>query len=150
MPCQDITEVLTLELDGEDRLQSYTLLKQTCGGGVGEKSLLATQLQHRPAMDILDTDSDDILANCAVPAESVEAFLHLKHFFAVQGGLAALLGLEPGGPKDICAIDTIEYHADGTSLTALVHIDVVAEKIKRCNNCRCSTVKKKKPETEQV
>ena len=43
MPCKDVTELLEVVLDSEDRLLDYTFSKRTCGQGVGAASLLIEQ-----------------------------------------------------------------------------------------------------------
>ncbi|MBI2436095.1 MAG: hypothetical protein HYV26_24825, partial [Candidatus Hydrogenedentes bacterium] len=44
MPCTDVTEIIRVEVDAEDRLKSYRFIKRTCGQGVGTDALLAPEI----------------------------------------------------------------------------------------------------------
>ena len=135
MPCKDVTEILEVVLDGEDRLKEYRFAKRTCGQGVGAESLLIDQVHGRTVGDLLRMTADEFLALYPIQDE-VEEFLSLKHLFAIQGALEVLTGAEAGGPHDFFAASGIEYGADETRISGRIAVDVVTEKIKACGNCR--------------
>ncbi len=140
MPCSDITEVLQIEIDAEDRLVTYSLLKQTCGGSLGKESLLLKWAGNRSVAEILETDFDRFRALFPTDDPVVE-FVRLKHFVALQKGLAALLGTQSAQPTDACAVDTITYLPDGgVRMLAELKVDVLTDEIKACGGCgSCAT-----------
>lgn len=142
MPCGDVSEILTIHLNPQEQLVRYTLTKQTCGGAVGDTALLEKWLQNRPAEQIVRLDHATCLA-AHKTGDETEAFLLLKHLFAVQSGLAAYLGHESADVQAACAIDTIECDVEGTAVTARLRPDVLADKIERCSGCRKRTPKQK-------
>ncbi len=134
MPCSDVTELLTLTVDDEDRLTEYRFVKRTCGQGVGADSLLGEQLAGRTVGEILALEPDAFLAAYPVP-EGVEEFLTLKHLIAVQSALEVLTGQASGGPGEICAAAEIGYAPDATTLHVRISVDLVTERIKSCGSC---------------
>lgn len=140
MPCSDVTEVLRLILDPKERVVNYALNKRTCGGGVGDPSLIAYWVNGRLCSEILETSPHDFL-RMNPTQDTIQEFLRLKHFFAVQGGLKSFIGLESGGPHDSCALDKVAYKSDGTTeLTIEVKVKVITEKIQGCGSCgSCGT-----------
>jgi hypothetical protein len=70
MPCNDVTEVLSLTLDPDDRLTHYSLIKLTCGGGVGNPSLLKKWIANKPASEILSTSTETILEEFPTPSDT--------------------------------------------------------------------------------
>ncbi|NUM53709.1 MAG: hypothetical protein HUU46_08705 [Candidatus Hydrogenedentes bacterium] len=144
MPCSDVTEIIHVELDAEDRLKDYYFSKRTCGQGVGAGNLLADQLRGWGLDRILAYDAERYLAEFPIEDE-LEEFLSLKHFFAIQSVLEVLTGKEPGGKDDPCAAAEISY-GDGTLvIDGQIAVDLVTEKIKACGNCRaCGKSKKAK------
>lgn len=135
MPCNDITEVLEVVLDADDRLKDYALAKRSCGRGVGVASLLIDQLGGRTLDELLHKTAEEYLTEFPIEDET-EEFLSLKHLFAIQGALEVLTGTEPGGKDDAFAAGEIVYDADGTRINGLIAIDAVTERIKACGNCR--------------
>lgn len=139
MPCNDVTEVLSLTLDPDDRLTHYSLIKLTCGGGVGNPSLLKKWIANKPASEILATSAETILQEFPTPSDTWE-FLSIKHLLAVQSGLQALLGDNPSTPESICAIETVEHGPNGIRMMALIKVDVLTKAITACGGCgTCST-----------
>lgn len=146
MPCKDITEMLTLELDDTDVLVAYRFVKRTCGKGVGADSLLENQLCGLTVDDILAITPEAFLEAYPVE-EEIEEFLGLKHLIAVQSVLEVLTGRTAGGPGEICAAAEICYEDGRTTIDARILVDLVTEKIKSCGGCRsCGTKKKSKVE----
>ena len=134
MPCNDITELLHIEFDASDRITFYTLSKRTCGGSVGDDALILSWLQTFTTEDIPLISIDQFL-NAHPCSSETEEFLYLKHFQAVQTGIAVFLGHEAGRVTDFCVVDSIEYHPLGSSVSALIHIDLLTERIKNCGGC---------------
>jgi len=134
MPCEDITEVLHISLDHDDRMASYRLVKRTCGRAVGEESLLLDWTKGVAAAELLDADIDAMFDHF-LPDEEGEEFLLLKHLFALQQAVAAYLGLEESGPGAACAVASIAFGPDGAEIETQLRIDVLAEKIKGCGRC---------------
>lgn len=134
MPCKDITEVIHIVLDSEDRLKEYRFAKRTCGQGVGAESLLIDQLAGRNLSELLTISADDFLTEYPIYDE-IEEFLSLKHLFAIQSALEVLTGKEPGRKGDAFAAGEITFENGETTVYGRIVIDVVTEKIKSCGNC---------------
>ena len=49
MPCSDISEILKLRLNKDNRVGSYVLLKKSCGDEVGEENLILPWLEKYTA-----------------------------------------------------------------------------------------------------
>lgn len=145
MPCQDITEEITLSLNAEDRIRSYNLKKQSCGRAVGEADLLLSWVVGKHIDEFLQIDVDDFLDHFNLTDET-EEFLHLKHFFALKIAGQVLVGAAPGGPLDSCAVESIGCDAEGMEILAHLNIDLLTKKIKscgRCTGCGVSKLKRK-------
>ena len=143
MPCSDVTEIIHVELDGDDRLHDYFFSKRSCGQGVGTGNLLIDRLRGWSVDKLLAYDAERFLAEFPI-VDELEEFLSLKHFFAIQSVLEVLTGKEPGGKDDPCAAAEISY-GDGTLIIdGQIAVDLVTEKIKACGNCRACG-KNKKP-----
>ncbi len=134
MPCNDITDTLKILLDLDDRLIKYSLSKRTCGGAVGQKELIGDWLKGKSAREILDATGTSVL-EAIRPADDVEEYLTLKHFFAVQTGLMIMFGEEAGGKDDCCAVDTIHYGPKGMVLVAQLDVNGLTEQIQSCGGC---------------
>lgn len=144
MPCSDVTEIIHVELDANDRLVDYYFSKRSCGQGVGAGNLLIGQLRGWSAEQILATDAEGFLAQFPVEDE-LEEFLSLKHFFAIQAVLEVLTGKEPGGKNDPCAAAEISCGDGALVIDGQIEVDLVTEKIKACGSCRaCGRSKKPK------
>lgn len=144
MPCNDITEVIEVVLDGHDRLKEYTFRKRTCGQGVGSGDLLMEALGGMPAGDLMDMTPEFFLETWPVE-DPLEEFLGLKHLIAVQSALEVLFGRASGGPGELCAAAEIACEGDDTVILARIAVDLVTEKIKSCGSCKgCGTTRKAK------
>ena len=144
MPCNDITDRIEIELDQNERLTKYQLMKRTCGAAVGGYSLIMPWLETQPsAQAILSAEPVEFLETQEIRDETHE-FLLLKHFFSVRNALEVLLGLDTGKREDKCAVDTVEYDENGhVIMTASIRLDVIASQIKSCGGCKgCGTRKK--------
>ena len=54
MPCDDITDVLELWFDENDRLEDYALTKRTCGAQVGHQAFLMPLLGNMEIETLAD------------------------------------------------------------------------------------------------
>ena len=144
MPCKDVTEIIDVVLDAEDRLKFYSFRKRTCGQGVGVDTLLMDVLGGMEADALLAISPDEFLETWP-SAEPIEEFLGLKHLIALQSSIAVLLGQEGGGPGSICATAEVSFEDGDTTITSFIALDLVEEKIKSCGNCKgCGTTRKTK------
>lgn len=134
MPCTDVTEVLSLTLDNDDRVVHYSLSKLTCGAAVGNPSLLRKWIDHRKAVEVLNAGAFEVLEVIPTHSETWE-YLTYKHLLAVQHGLRAVMGIKESGPDDICAIQSIETDERGLKLLALVRVDLLTSEIESCGSC---------------
>lgn len=144
MPCSDVTELIQVTLDADDRLKDYFFSKRTCGQGVGAGSLLMEQIGGRTLESLLAVEAQDYLDEFPIPDE-LEEFLSLKHLFAIQAVLEVLTGKSPGSKDDPCAAAEISFENGDTVINARISVDLVTEKIKSCGACKgCGTKKKPK------
>ncbi len=137
MPCMDVTEIVEIWLDAEERLMRYALHKQTCGRSVGEPSLLQAHLAGRTLEDILGMRPDAYI-EAHSPCSPLEEFLVQKHFAAVQSALRVYMGREPGGPDDPCLAASIALEGDATRIEGHISIQITPGHIQPCGPCpRC-------------
>ncbi|HWR81672.1 MAG TPA: hypothetical protein VN285_00055 [Candidatus Deferrimicrobium sp.] len=137
MPCGDVTDILTIAVDSQGVVKRYSLRKQTCGGEVGRQALIGKWLHGRPVEEVLATPSGDFVKSHPNVSGTWE-YLLLKHFLAVQSGLAVALGRQPGGVSEPCVLESLTFDAEGLELTALIKSDAVTSKIQACRSC-CGT-----------
>lgn len=145
MPCSDVTEVIEVAVDAEDRVTRYRFVKKTCGQGVGMINLLESVFQGQTVDAILALDPAEFLEDHPVP-EGPEEFLSLKHLIAVQAALEVLIGRASGGPDDMCAAAEVSIDETGEMVVeARIKVDLITEKIASCGNCKgCGKTKKVK------
>ncbi len=134
MPCGDITERIELTLDSDDRIDSYTFFKKTCGGAVGIESLILDDVGGQSVDSIVANTEYGFLQFRNVQDE-VEEFLRLKHFHAIQNVLRAYLGLTPAGVKEPCTIASVQYDDGKTIIDAEINVDLMVDQIKSCDHC---------------
>ncbi|MFQ6007404.1 MAG: hypothetical protein ACE5K8_00480 [Candidatus Zixiibacteriota bacterium] len=108
--------------------------KRTCGGAVGQRSLISKWLKNRSAEEVLSLEPE-VFLNAYPTKSKTWQYILLKHFLAVQSGLAILLGREPGGVTDYCTAEAVEYGPDGMTFTAQVRVDVMSDRIEACRSC---------------
>ena len=134
MPCKDVTELIRVVLDENDRLKEYVFAKRSCGQGVGAESLLIGQLEGVSLEELLDYSAEKFLSDFPIEDE-VEEFLSLKHLFALQGALEVLTGKEPGREGDPFAAGEIIYDVSETIVSGRIGVDILVDKIKSCGGC---------------
>ena len=148
MPCNDITEVISLSVDENDCLQSYQLNKRTCGAEIGQAQLLVPFLKGKSADQITHMGTSDLAEAFAGVMLEDDEFLYFKHLLAVQESLRVLLGHERGAPGDLCTVANIGADEHGLHFEGLISIDAVTEKIKSCGGCGGCGSKKKARQLE--
>ena len=124
MPCNDLTEVLRLSFDQDDRVVGYSLSKLSCGETVAGRSLIRKWVKHRTVSAILQLNPKQILDDIRAES-SIEEYLHLKHLFAIQMALTTFLGKQAGRPSDACVINTVSNSPDGTELLVELRVDIL-------------------------
>lgn len=134
MPCGDITEKIKLTLDNNNRIDSYSLSKKTCGGAIGFESLLLDYVGGQSIDKILGNNELSFLQT-DLADEDIEIYLRLKHFYAIQSVLNVYLGNSSGGTGDSCTIAGIEYNDGYIIIDAEIKIDLLADQIKSCDHC---------------
>lgn len=144
MPCNDISEIIRIELDASDRLLHYSLNKKTCGTEIGQTALLIGMFRDRHAEEILDLDHSDVFHFYETP-DPEDEFFYFKHFFAVQSAVSALLGKSDSAPGDDCTTISVSVEADNLRYEGLLAVDALARKVKSCGHCgECGASKKAK------
>ncbi len=140
MPCDDVTESLRIVISEQDRLESYELIKRSCGRAVGERSLMEDAFQGKTVDELLDIDTDTF-AEAHPTGDEVEMFLQLKHLFAVQAGLQALTGVNPAGPSEPVRVASVACEDSRVIIEAEISLDVITEKIEACGKCKgCGSI----------
>ena len=134
MPCDNVTELMRVVLDSDDRLLHYRLLKMTCGGAVGAESLLLDRLRGRAVPELLSLDAGTFCRESA-PQTDIEEFLSLKHFFALKSVLKAFVGRQAAGSEAACALSGISFDRDRVTIDAEIAVGVVTDLIRSCGHC---------------
>lgn len=134
MPCADVSEILRLDLDNEDRILFYSLSKDSCGGAVGKPSLLRKWMKNKTTTDVLAISPSEFAHSLNLRSNTWE-YLHLKHLLAIQSGLRAMLGEAPAGSTDYCEVESIEHGPDRIKMTARIAVDLMTDEISACSGC---------------
>lgn len=133
MPCNDVTELVELDLDGLGRVEELSVQKQTCGAPVGNAGLL------RYTRGLLPEQIIDHTLAALVPdlneAKQLDQFLLAKELIALQSALAVYLGAEAGSPGSPFALASVEHGARRTRIAGLLRVDLATEQIRACGNC---------------
>jgi len=137
VPCTDVTEIMELRLDLEDRVIDYSLSKQTCGGSVAGRGLIREWVKGRSADEILTLTPARLLTESENP-DSTWEYLRLKHLFSIQSVLREYGGQgvsdESGRFVEILSLD---HGPEGTRLTARLKVDIITDQIRACGLCGC-------------
>lgn len=134
MPCKDITDHLRIRLDNQDKITRYALRKLSCGGAVGNQSLIIDWLENKTAEEVLSAAPEEILNSHNVTDE-IEEYLLLKHFLAVKAGLSIMLGRESGSVDDYCRLEAIRSSPQGTEIIAQIAVEGMTAEIQACGRC---------------
>jgi NifU-like protein involved in Fe-S cluster formation len=136
MPCNDITETISIKLDENDRLIRYSFIKRACGGNIGRQSLILDLLEGRSIEEILQIGQADLLA-AANPSNPEERFLVLKHLIVIQSCLEIMQGLRNIDPRDRIKLYSVNYGPEGIELEADIKLNFKVEEINPCSDCGC-------------
>jgi len=134
MPCKDITDHLRIRLDNNDRVIRYALRKLSCGGAVGNQSMIIDWLENKTAEEVLNANPVELLDLYQVKDE-IEEYLLFKHILAVKAGLSILLGRESGAAGDYCQLEAIRSSPQGTEILAHISVEGMTAEIQACGNC---------------
>lgn len=134
MPCKDITDHLRIRLDNQDRITRYALRKLSCGGAVGNQSMIIGWLENKSAEEVFNSRPEAVLAAHEIKSE-IDEYLLLKHFLAVKAGLAIMLGRESGTVDDYCRLEAIRCGPQGTEIIVQISVEGMTEEIQACSNC---------------
>jgi len=134
MPCKDITDHLRIRLDANDRITRYALRKLSCGGAVGNQSLIIDWLENKTAEEVLEASPAAILDSHKVTDE-IEEYLLLKHFLAIRAGLSIMLGRESGSVENYCKLEAIRCSPQGTEIIAHIAVEGMTDEIQACGRC---------------
>lgn len=134
MPCKDITDHLRIRLDEQDRITRYALRKLSCGGAVGNQSLILDWLENKTAEEVLSA-SPEMILNSHNVSDEIEEYLLLKHFLAVKAGLSIMLGRESGSVEDYCKLEAIRCSPQGTEIIAHIAVEGMTAEIQACGKC---------------
>lgn len=134
MPCDNITETLKILINHNDCILKYSLRKQTCQGEIGHNFLLGEWIKKYSVQEILKIPLDTFLQQYSTQSITQE-YLVLKHFLAIQSGLAVLTGKTSGSKNDFCTIESVAYDAQGILLTAEISVPAITKAIEACGNC---------------
>lgn len=135
MPCRDVTEVIELTVDAEERLARYALTKRTCGQGVGSQTLLSDRLCGKRIDAILAMDASALFEAHPAP-DALSEFLFVKHLCAVQAALEVLTGQRTGGTTGTCRVAYITFADGEITMGAELVVDLLVERIRACGGCR--------------
>ena len=131
MPCDNVTEIIKLKLDHNNRFVDYSLTKQSCDRVIGESVLINQQLKGRAIEQILEATPETILTG-NISSSSDSYYLYIKHFQAIQSVLAIWLGQRDGQTGERCSIDVINHDEEGIELTAIIKLNLQTENIISC------------------
>jgi hypothetical protein len=149
MPCDNVTEIIRLVIDKDDRLVSYKLAKKSCGGVLGQESMLIDMLKGKTTKDIMAIDPTAFRSLYHAQSD-VEQFIAFKHFFAINAVLETLTGKQLGGADSPCAVAEISYGNGNLIAEAEIAVDIVTEKIQACGICAGCGVKSYREEKDRT
>jgi hypothetical protein len=132
MPCDDIAELIRIEIDSKERLRNFELNKQSCGMAIGVELPSFNNLKGRSIADILEIEIDDF---CRKIDDEIVRFLSLKHLLALKMTIGTFIGQDDGGPEARCRIMEINYDENGVVIEAEIKVGIVDDKIRLCDSC---------------
>lgn len=133
MPCNDISELIELRLDAGERLEGFSVQKDTCGAPVG-RPLLAPYVQGRRPDEILTAALTELVPENAHTRE-LDRFVLTKQLHALQAALAAYTGRAAAGKDEPFVIERIDHCSDETVIRGLLRVALPTAAIKPCSGC---------------
>jgi hypothetical protein len=134
VPCNDVSEYISITVDQDDCFKSYVLIKGTCGRGVGLDSLLQERLAGRSVKELLNREVEELLEDGSTGDELLE-FLGLKHLLAIRATLQVYAGLASGGLASACTVSGISYEEAESTIDAVIDVDLLTSEIEACGGC---------------
>lgn len=131
MPCDDISAVITLVLDGDERLRYYLYEKLTCGKIIP----LSQRLQaHCKGMDldaIAALDRRPLARAFAIESED-DLFVLDKELDALQSAVANYRGADASLDPRRYAIESVEWGPEGVTIRQLIREPEPDARIQSC------------------
>ena len=147
MPCDDITDVLELWFDENDRLEDYALTKRTCGAQVGHQAFLMPLLGNMEIETLARSDYDLLLPHVDTLSDE-ENFIAFKHFIAVKEAANALIG--NSDPDSAFTLSVAAHEHRGLFARGFVSVSRIEGTIKACGKCRSCGSRKKSPDSGEA
>ena len=144
MPCDDITDLLELWLDPDDKLEDYALTKRTCGAQVGHQAFLMPLVGGMNVEEIARSDYDLLLPHVETLGDR-ENFLAFKHFIALREACAAIIG--DANPDSAFTLSVAAQEQRGLFARGFVSVSRIEGTIKACGHCRSCGTRKKSPDS---
>ncbi|MBI5755201.1 hypothetical protein HZA41_03220 [Candidatus Peregrinibacteria bacterium] len=133
MPCNDVSDIIYVVLDGHERLVSYCLTKKTCGRGISDSSLLLSKLKGLDILSLVELDFYNFAKKFAL--SDIEEFLVLKHLTSLQKAILSYLGKE--NSDTACEVLSLAMLTDRTEFTVSVSSNILTSNIRPCSGGRC-------------
>jgi hypothetical protein len=119
MPCDEISEVVTVVLDGNERLHYFLFEKITCGKIVPLSGRL-NDFCRGMGLDAIDAlDLDGVVRALGV-ADEETFFLVEKELDALQSAVANYRGAERGFDPERYKIESVEHGPDSVTIKQIV------------------------------
>lgn len=147
MPCNDITDLLELWLDENDRVEDYALTKKTCGAQVGHQAFLMPLIGGMGLEELARSDYALILPHVETLNDH-ENFLAFKHFIALRDAAATLIGSPE--PSSAFTLSVAAQEQRGFFARGFVSVSRIEGTIKACGHCRSCGTRKKAPDSGEA
>lgn len=134
MLSRPISEVIEVVLDDEDRLRSYSFIRQSCDWEAVESPVLLTRLSGMAAPDLLAADVAAFLDGGG-ETDPDERSRVQRHFHAIQCAVRVLTGHAYGGPDAPCTVAAIRQEPDGVAIRAVLPIHALEKRPDACADC---------------
>lgn len=134
MLSRPISEVIEVVLDNEDRLRSYSFIRQSCDWEVVEPSVVLTRLSGMAARDLLAVAADAFLDGDD-ETDPDERSMSQRHFHAIQCAVRVLTGQAYGGPDAPCTVAAIRQEANGVAIRAVMSTYSLEKRPHACADC---------------
>jgi len=133
MPCTDVDERITVELDCNDLVVHYALDKISCGRPVGPAGWLLGSIGGLSAEALAERPTEALVSDHLGDEAGPGRFITEKHVEGLQLVLRVYLGREACGPSRTCRALQCECGADGTRLVGYLSVDMPTHEISPCD-----------------
>lgn len=134
MPCNDLTEILHLELDNKDRIKNYIIFKLSCSKRIGNTNVLLDWLKQKELSELLNINSQDMLREIG-ELDADQKFLCIKHFEHIKDALKIILGDEKGSKGANCIIHSYDQCDKGVKIKILINSNIDPLNNPGCGAC---------------